>query len=99
MRRDKATGALIVHGVLLSYCAIALWPIVLVLINSFKNRRGIFRDPTALPDATTFSLDGFVRVLERSDFDVYFSNSLIVTVVTLFAVLLFGAGVWLVRRV
>ena len=89
--REKATGALVVHGVLITYCVISLWPIFMIMLNSFKNRRGIFRDPMGFPNEKTFNLDGFVRVLERSNFDVYFTNSLIVTLVTLFIVLLTGA--------
>ena len=89
--REKATGTLIVHGVLITYCVISLWPIFMIVLNSFKNRRGIFRDPMGFPTEKTFHLDGFVRVLERSNFDVYFTNSLIVTLVTLFIVLLTGA--------
>ena len=89
--REQATGALVVHGVLITYCVISLWPIFMIVLNSFKNRRGIFRDPMGFPNEKTFNLDGFVRVLERSNFDVYFTNSLIVTLVTLFIVLLTGA--------
>ena len=89
--REKATSALVVHGVLITYCVISLWPIFMIVLNSFKNRRGIFQDPMGFPNEKTFNLDGFVRVLERSNFDVYFTNSLIVTLVTLFIVLLTGA--------
>jgi raffinose/stachyose/melibiose transport system permease protein len=62
-----------------------------VLINSFKSRKGIFGDPMALPTQRTFSLEGFEQVLERSNFEIYFGNSLTVTVVTLVIVLMTGA--------
>ncbi len=91
IRPRKAIHAAGVHAILLLYTLIALWPIFLIVINSFKSRRAIFRDPMALPAADTFSLVGFEKVLSRSNFDVYFLNSVIVTVVTLAIVLLIGA--------
>lgn len=91
MKTQRATGAVAVHAILLGYTLIALYPISLVLINSFKSRKGIFGDPMALPTEKSFSLEGFEQVLERSNFELYFGNSLIVTVVTLVIVLLTGA--------
>ena len=47
--------------------------------------------PLALPTRETFDLVGYQTVLKQGDFLLYFQNSLIVTVVSLFLVLLFGA--------
>lgn len=80
-----------VHTVLLSYTILALWPIFLIIINSFKSRKGIFRDPMGLPSSETFSLVGFEKVLAKSNFLICFYNSIFVTVVTLAIVLLIGA--------
>lgn len=79
------------HAVLLAYTAIALFPIVLVVINSFKERRAIFRTPYALPDAESFSLVGYRTVFSGARFDLYFLNSLTVTMVSLGLVLLFAS--------
>lgn len=87
----QASGTFAVQAILICYTILALWPIFLVVMNSFKSRKGIFRDPLALPDEKTFSLIGFERVLGKSDFDVYFANSMIVTCVTLAIVLFIGA--------
>ena len=89
--KDKTFSRIGVHIVLLTYTVIALYPIFLVLINSLKSRKGIFRDPMALPTTETFSITGFSKVLEKADFTGYFFNSITVTVVTLFIVLLTGA--------
>lgn len=88
-RRHIGTGA--VHLVLLTYTVIALFPIFMILINAFKSRKGIFKAPLALPDAETFSLVGFTKVLQKSNFEIYFTNSITVTVVTLVIVLLTAA--------
>ncbi|MEH6632237.1 MAG: carbohydrate ABC transporter permease [Halopseudomonas aestusnigri] len=91
MKISKRIGPLGVHAILLTYTVIALFPILLVVMNSFKSKKGIFRDPLAFPDATTFDLVGFEKVIARSSFDVYFSNSISVTVISLLLVLMLGA--------
>ncbi len=90
-KNQKRLSAFMVHGILLAYTVLALWPILLVLMNSFKSRKAIFREPMAFPTFDTFSLIGFDKVLGRSSFDVYFLNSVTITVVTLSVTLLFGA--------
>ncbi|WP_378945863.1 carbohydrate ABC transporter permease [Mesorhizobium sp. ANAO-SY3R2] len=79
------------HAVLLTYTVIALFPVILIVVNSFKSRNAIFRSPLALPTAETFDLIGYKTVMAQGDFIQYFQNSLTVTVVSLFLVLLFGA--------
>jgi raffinose/stachyose/melibiose transport system permease protein len=79
------------HAILLAYTVVALFPVILIIINSFKERRAIFRTPLALPNADSWSLIGYETVARRGDFVLYFQNSLIVTLVSLFFVLLFGA--------
>jgi raffinose/stachyose/melibiose transport system permease protein len=79
------------HAVLLAYTAIALFPVVVIVINSFKSRNAIFRSPLSPPTIETFDLIGYTTVLNQGDFFLYFQNSFIVTVMSLFLVLLFGA--------
>jgi raffinose/stachyose/melibiose transport system permease protein len=89
--KQVAPSRLFVHVALIAYAILALFPILLVLVNSFKRRDAIFDTPLALPNAETFSLVGYTKVLEQANVLNYFSNSLIVTVVSLFFILLFGA--------
>jgi len=89
--QNRRAGNVAVQAILLTYTLIALWPIFLIISNSFKSRKAIFRDPMALPGPDTFSLIGFEKVLTKSSFDIYFFNSVTVTVVTLAVVLLTGA--------
>jgi len=81
----------LIHLALISYTLIALFPVFLTLVNSFKTRNAIFREPMAIPTPSTFSLVGYETVLKQGDFIGYFQNSLIVTVVSIAFVLLFGA--------
>ena len=80
-----------VHLALVAYTVIALFPVLLTILNSFKDKNAIFRTPLAPPTAKSFSLVGYETVLKQGDFIGYFQNSLIVTVVSIFFVLLFGA--------
>lgn len=89
--RHDSSKKLMIHAVLISYTLIALFPIWVVIINSFKSRKAIFNDPLALPTADTFTLIGFEEVLLRSEFGLFFSNSMVVTMISIFCVLLFGA--------
>lgn len=79
------------HAILIAYTLIALFPVFVVVINSFKSRKAIFADPLALPLPGNFDLVGYETVMKQGDFFAYFQNSLIVTVASLFFVLLFGA--------
>ncbi len=80
-----------VHVALLAYTALALGPILLIMVNAFKPHRAIFGAPLTLPGPGRFSLAGFDKVLTQSDFGLYVANSLVVTVVALALVLLLGA--------
>ena len=79
------------HAVLITYTIIALFPVLVIIANSFKSRRAIFRSPLSLPTAENFDLVGYAAVMAQGDFLLYFKNSLVVTVASLFFVLLFGA--------
>ena len=83
--------AIAAHAVLITYTVIALFPVFVIVINSFKSRKAIFRTPLSLPNSDTFSLIGYHTVWTQGDFVRYFENSLVVTVASLAIVLLFGA--------
>lgn len=89
--RSSLARSMAAHAVLIAYTVIALFPVVVIVVNSFKSRNAIFRSPLSLPTPETFDLIGYSTVMAQGDFLLYFQNSLIVTVVSLFLVLLFGA--------
>jgi raffinose/stachyose/melibiose transport system permease protein len=80
-----------VHIVLIAYSLVATLPILLVVMNSFKSRRAIFGEPMALPNAQTFWLGGYLKVLNTSHIGTFFFNSITVTVISMALVLLLGA--------
>ncbi len=76
-----------IHLALASYTLIALFPTLLVVMNSFKARNAIFESPYAFPSLSTFDAVGYTTVFTGSRFDLYFLNSLIVTLVSLLIIL------------
>ena len=81
----------VVHLLLGGYTLVALAPVILIIMNSFKDRKAIFGHPLLPPTTESASLIGYATVLKQGDFLGYFQNSLIVTVGSIFFILLFGA--------
>jgi raffinose/stachyose/melibiose transport system permease protein len=84
-------GRLVPHAILLGYALFALFPIALVIVNSFKTPDAIFGVPYQLPTAQTFSTNGYNTVLQNASFPRYFLNSAIVTFGSLFFIVLLGS--------
>ena len=89
--RGNIGRSIAAHAVLITYTLIALFPVFVIVVNSFKSRKAIFAHPLALPLPEHFDLVGYTTVLNQGDFFQYFQNSMVVTVASLFFVLLFGA--------
>ena len=81
-----------IHGMLFLYTLVALVPIALIVMNSFKTRKAIFDSPFTFPNSETFSLKGYETVWERANFVRYFINSFTVTLVAVALVVLLGAA-------
>lgn len=91
-KREKwhYTGAVGKHVVLIISSILALFPVLVIVINSFKERAAIFGNPYSLPSSETFSMIGYETVFKRSNFVLYYKNSLIIMAGALFLVLLLG---------
>jgi len=89
MRRPASAFA--VHAILGLYTLLALFPIVLVVMNSFKAKRAIFNTPLRPPLPSNFDPIGYSRVFDDSSLAFYYINSITVTVGTIFLTLLTGA--------
>ena len=83
--------SLLPHVILIGYSILALFPIFMIVNNSFKGRRFIFGAPFALPGPVTFSLIGYETVFQRANFIQYFANSIIVTGLSLLITLIIGS--------
>ncbi|WNM25622.1 carbohydrate ABC transporter permease [Demequina capsici] len=78
-----------------------IYPIVLVLINSFKNKVFISSEPFALPNSETWAgMDNYVRGIEQTDFFASFGWTVVITVgSTLMILLCTSMTAWWIVRV
>lgn len=78
-----------------------MYPIFLVLINSFKKKGFIMKSPFALPDGRSFfGLRNFISGIEKTNFFGALSNSVIITVGSVAAIILFTSMcAWYITRV
>lgn len=92
LRSVRVSGRAVgIHAVLLAYALIALFPVLLIVINSFKTRAAIFSQPYLPPLPEVFTSIGYRTIFERAHFVQYFANSAIVASVAMTLILFFGA--------
>ncbi|MEI2692048.1 MAG: carbohydrate ABC transporter permease [Anaerolineae bacterium] len=77
------------YAILIAWCVVVLFPLYTMLINSVKPQREIFRNPFLPHWPITF--DGFQTVWNDGRFDLYFRNSIFVTLVSLTLIILLGS--------
>lgn len=84
-------GQILSHVILVAWSLVVLVPLWTMLVNSLKDKREIFRSPFSWPTGEMRTFDGYERAWVDGNFDLYFRNSLIVTVTSLILILLVGA--------
>ena len=89
MKRKSKFSNLGTYAILTFWSLVVLFPLWTMIVNSFKPKRDIFRDPFGLPK--TWTLEGYQNALSAGRFDLYFRNSLIVTVVSIALILFLGS--------
>ena len=88
MRKLKAS-TIATYGILLAWCLVVLFPLYTMLVNSDKPRKDIFRNPFSLP--WPLELDGYQTAWSDGRFDLYFRNSIFVTLTSLLLIILLGS--------
>lgn len=90
MSRSQTSKSLIAnltrHAILIIFAIIALTPISLVVVNSFKQHPDIVRNPLALP--STFDVSNFTDAWISGKFTRGFINSITLTLFTIVVVLI-----------
>ena len=76
-------------GICVVYAVVVLYPFLIMVLCSFKSTREIFRNPYGLPQAWRFS--NYVQAWQQARFSDYFINSVLVSVVSLFGILLIAS--------
>ncbi|HVQ88252.1 MAG TPA: carbohydrate ABC transporter permease [Actinomycetes bacterium] len=88
-RAGAATSNVTYYVVMTAFSLIYLVPLVWMVLSSFKSQQEIFGSPWSLPTSIDFSVLG--RAWKEGGLGTYVINSIIVTTVSVFAILLFGA--------
>ncbi len=95
----KSTKKKILYGSVAGILAIIfISPFYVLLTNSFKTPKGIFKDIFGMP-GEYFTLENYVNAFHELDFLRTFCNSLIITVVATFLILLTSCmAAWVLER-
>ena len=75
--------------ILITYAVSIFFPILLMLLTSLKSNKEIFTNPYGLPNI--FNLDNYIKLIKISNYLVYFRNSIIVAVTSIFLILIFSS--------
>ncbi|MFH1513177.1 MAG: carbohydrate ABC transporter permease [Bacillota bacterium] len=85
------------YAFLLFIVIVSIFPIVWVILSSFKSNGAILTSPFALPD--TFNFKAYVSVMRQYSLLMYFVNSLIVSVLpTLCSLLIYAMGAYVIAK-
>jgi raffinose/stachyose/melibiose transport system permease protein len=94
MEKFKKTG---LNTLVIVLCLLYLFPIYIVVVNSFKNRAELYEDILALP--SSFSFQYYANAMERMNFLRALANSFIVTVLSILAIaILASMTAWMLVR-
>lgn len=87
----------LIEILVIAVCLVYLFPIYIVLVNAFKNRQELYENMLALPDS--FSFEYFAKAMEKMNFLRAFTNSLMVTVISIaIIVVLASMTAWMFVR-
>lgn len=97
----KKHGGKLIFILLLAVCALFLFPVFIVVMNSFKSKFYISAEPFKLPTGETFAgLTNYIDGLSKTGFFSAFITSLFITVCSVGAIVLFTSmTAWYITRV
>ncbi|HIW21304.1 MAG TPA: carbohydrate ABC transporter permease [Candidatus Dorea intestinavium] len=89
MKKKKTSiGMVIIYIVLIQWALTTIYPILWVVLNSFKDRKIIVSDSFSLPIGDKFTLDNYTTAFQRLDIIGAYRNSIIISVTVAFVVIL-----------
>jgi N-acetylglucosamine transport system permease protein len=89
LKNTATPGRFLLHLALLTYCLIVVYPMVWLLSASFKNSRELFERPWGLPQSLIWG--NYTKAWTEAGIGRYFLNSLFVTALSMFFILLIGS--------
>ncbi|WP_330582253.1 carbohydrate ABC transporter permease [Faecalicatena orotica] len=97
MKGKKIAGNIFKYFIMIFTIAVSVFPILWVIMSSFKSNGEILSGPFTLPSQINF--DAYVYLFEKYDFLTYTLNSVIVSIVpTLISLLFFTMGAYVIAK-
>ena len=91
----KAATMFVILGFIAA--ALALFPIYIMVVNSFKSRAQIFTNTMGMPSSLDFSY--YISAIEKMKFVKALSNSLLVTIISIGLIIVFSSmSAWAIER-
>ena len=93
----KRFGKFLLQVLIVAFCLFYLFPIYIVVVNSFKNRQELYSNMMAPPE--TFTLEYYKTAMEKMNFLRALGNSLIVTIVSITVIVVLSSmTAWMLVR-
>ena len=93
----KRLGKFLLQVLIVAFCLFYLFPIYIVVVNSFKNRQELYSNMMAPPE--TFTLEYYKTAMEKMNFLRAFGNSLIVTIISIAVIVVLSSmTAWMLVR-
>lgn len=98
VHKSRSVKSVILNIAVVALCLCYLFPIYIILVNSFKSRSELYDNILAVPQS--FSFQYYEKAMDKMNFLRALSNSVIVTVVSiLFIIVLASMTAWMLVRV
>lgn len=97
MKKPQKKSGIISNILLMAFCVLWLYPVYIIIVNSFKSRAEMYANSLALP--SELSLQYYTAAFAKMNFFIAFKNSLVVTVISvIFIVILTSMTAWMFVR-
>lgn len=102
MKKEKTSGAgkvksILLNAVVIILCLCYLFPVYIILVNSFKSRSDLYENILSFP--SKFSFQYYAEAMDKMNFLKAFCNSLIVTIISIIIIVaLASMTAWMLVR-
>ena len=101
IKEKKSIGDIVLISLLIILTILFIFPILLVVMNSFKSRLYVSTQPFVLPNSQTFvGLENYINGLTTSGFALAFLRSVWITIASVVVIIIFTSmTAWYITRV
>lgn len=94
-RKSMKPSRMIIYGILGLWALTTIYPLIWVILNSFRKKGLILSDSFSLPLGDAFTIDNYATAMQRADFKNAYLNSFVISgTVTIFVVLFAGLAAY-----